>query len=75
MAKLKAPKNSGGLSFNGVNYAVKRGSIEIPDEAVEAALSHGFTIIGAEAQAAEDAANPPEGDGSAPADGTVPPAQ
>lgn len=49
MAKLKAPENSTGCSFDGVEYDVdEKGFVEVPDEAVESLLSHGFTPAPAE---------------------------
>jgi hypothetical protein len=49
MAKLKAPENSTGCSFDGVEYDVdEKGFVEVPDEAVESLLSHGYAPAPAE---------------------------
>lgn len=49
MAKLKAPENSTGCSFDGVEYDVdEKGFVEVPDEAVESLLSHGYSPAPAE---------------------------
>lgn len=43
MAKLIAPENSTGCSFDGVEYEVDaKGFVEVPEEAVLALLDHGF---------------------------------
>jgi hypothetical protein len=44
MAKLKAPEDVCSFSFEGKEYEVKRGSIDVPDEAIPVALFHGFTV-------------------------------
>jgi hypothetical protein len=47
MAKLKAPENCGGCSFDGTEYEVdeKTGTVEVPEAAVASLLDHGFTIV------------------------------
>lgn len=44
MAKLKAPKGVSSFSHGGKLYEVKRGAIDLPEEAIEVAMSHGFTV-------------------------------
>lgn len=65
MAKLTAPAGVTGCSFDGAEYKVKKGVVDVPDEAVDALSSHGFRPVGMtedevdgriEAQEAVDAA-------------------
>lgn len=44
MAKLKAPQDVSGFSFNGEAFEVKKSFVEVPDEAIADALIHGFTL-------------------------------
>ena len=67
MAKLTAPKNSSGFSFNGVEYAVKKGYINVPEEAVADAITHGFGTTGEDVPA--DAGGDDQAQQSAAADG------
>lgn len=54
-ARLKGPENHGGFSHNGTSYAPDAdGIIEVPHDAVEAAFSHGFTLLPAAAQPGGD---------------------
>ena len=44
--KLKAPKGCGGVSFEGQEYPVVKGVVEVPDEAqVFLEPGYGFTLI------------------------------
>ncbi|MCE9561892.1 MAG: hypothetical protein K8U57_07545 [Planctomycetes bacterium] len=44
--KMQGPKGHGGLSHAGVSYEPgEDGIIEIPHEAVEPAMDHGFTVV------------------------------
>ena len=44
--QLTAPANCGGLTTDGgIEYVPVNGIIEVPDEVVAEALSHGFTLI------------------------------
>jgi hypothetical protein len=45
MAKMKAPKDCGGFSAGGKEYKLFGGVADIDDMAVQAAISHGFTVI------------------------------
>ncbi|MEN6630533.1 MAG: hypothetical protein ABFC42_12905 [Sulfuricella sp.] len=65
MAKLTAPNGVTGCSFDGTEYKVKKGVVDVPDEAVAALFPHGFRQAGVtedevdariEAQEAVDAA-------------------
>ncbi len=58
--KMKGPHNHGGLSHAGENYEPdEKGCIEVPNEAINAALEHGFTIVeDAPAEAGADESKP-----------------
>jgi len=44
--KLKAPKGCGGVSFDGQEYPVVKGVVEVPDEAIVfLEPGYGFTLI------------------------------
>jgi hypothetical protein len=44
--KLKAPKGCGAVSFEGQEYPVVKGAVEVPDEAtVFLEEGYGFTLI------------------------------
>lgn len=45
MPKLKAPAGASCFAFEGEEYEVKRGRVEVPHKAVASALLHGFTEI------------------------------
>ena len=45
MVKMKAPKGATFVGFEGVEYPIKKGVVEVPDEAVEALSRHGFVRI------------------------------
>lgn len=45
MPKLKAPAGASCFAFEGKEYEVKRGRVEVPHKAVASALLHGFTEI------------------------------
>jgi hypothetical protein len=51
MPKLKAPEGVCSFSHDGVEYEVKRGTIDVPAEAVAIALVHGFAIPSAAVKA------------------------
>ena len=56
MAKLKAPAGCTGCSFEGQSYAVKKGFVTVPAEAVASLIPHGFiNIVDEEAMALADA--------------------
>jgi hypothetical protein len=70
MVRLKADPNAGGVSYNGQEYPMVKGCVEVPDEAAEELLGFGwgFTLASRqpapeapEEQPVEDAA--PEGKG------------
>jgi|GEM_PF-3623267 len=53
MAKLKAPKGCTSCSVGGEEFAVKKGYVTVPDEAVAELIPHGFiTEVDEEAIAA-----------------------
>ncbi len=45
MPKLKAPAGASCFAFEGEEYEVKRGRVEVPHKAVASALLHGFSEI------------------------------
>ncbi len=45
MPKLKAPAGASCFAFEGEEYEVKRGRVELPHKAVASALLHGFSEI------------------------------
>lgn len=45
MPKLKAPAGASCFAFEGEEYEVKRGRVELPHKAVASALLHGFTEV------------------------------
>ncbi|MGV1045474.1 hypothetical protein [Limnohabitans sp.] len=45
MPKLKAPAGASCFAFEGEEYEVKRGRVELPLKAVASALLHGFTEV------------------------------
>jgi hypothetical protein len=57
MIKLTAPDGACSFSHGGIAYEVKAGTVDVPDEAVPDALSHGFAVPVArgKAKAAEEA--------------------
>ena len=59
-ARLKGPDNHGGFSHEGVSYAPDaEGLVEVPHEALEAAFSHGFTLVPGQAEGTDtDGAKP-----------------
>jgi hypothetical protein len=65
-ARMKGPHGHGGLSHKGVSYTPDAdGIIEVPQEAVEDAFSHGFTLVGESAAKTDQ----PQAEGQAPGDG------
>ena len=53
--KLKAPKGVSSFSHGGEEIEVKKGLIDVEGDALAAAMSLGFTVPGAKAQADEQA--------------------
>lgn len=45
MVKLKGSKDAASVSFDGKEYPVKKGVVEVPDEAAEALAAHGFVPV------------------------------
>mgnify|MGYP000016382380 CR=1 FL=1 len=45
MPKLKAPAGASCFAYEGEEYEVKRGRVEVPHKAVASALLHGFSEI------------------------------
>jgi hypothetical protein len=45
MPKLKAPAGASCFAYEGEEYEVKRGRVELPHKAVASALLHGFSEI------------------------------
>lgn len=45
MPKLKAPAGASCFAFEGEEYEVKRGRVEVPHKALASALLHGFTEV------------------------------
>ena len=43
--KMTAPDDCDSVTHGGETYSVKDGRIEVPSEAVEALLAHGFTVF------------------------------
>lgn len=48
MVKLKGDPKAGSVSFGGKEYPVKKGIVEVPEEAVAALAAHGFSRIDGE---------------------------
>lgn len=65
MQKMNAPPNVVGCSFAGVEYRTKKGAVNVPEEAIQALLEHGFAIGGEPDQADEQ---PAEASAEAPAE-------
>jgi hypothetical protein len=64
MVRLKADPNAGGVSYNGKEYPVVKGCVEVPDEAAQELLGFGWGFTLARTQPAPDA---PEGGNGEPA--------
>jgi hypothetical protein len=45
MVRLKAPKGTGSCSYEGVEYEVKDGFVDVPAEAAGDLAKHGFTGV------------------------------
>lgn len=45
MVRLKAPANGGSVSIQGREYQVRKGVVDVPEHAVEALKSHGYTPV------------------------------
>ncbi len=65
MVRLKADPNAGGVSYNGQEYPVVKGCVEVPDEAAEELLGFGWGFTLASRQPAPEA---PEGGNGEPAE-------
>lgn len=55
MAKLKGRKDAVSVSFDGKEYPVKKGIVEVPEQAVAALAAHGFARIDDEPAEGEQA--------------------
>lgn len=51
--KLKAPQGVSSITLEGEVFEVKKGVCDVPDQYVDAAMSHGFTHIVAKSKAAD----------------------
>ncbi|MGO9622364.1 MAG: hypothetical protein ACLPT6_13290 [Desulfobaccales bacterium] len=70
MVRLKADPDAGGVSYNGKEYPLVKGCVEVPDEAAQELLGEGWGFTLARTQPAPEA--PEGGDGEAPAEEAAP---
>jgi hypothetical protein len=71
--KLQAPKGTKRVSFAGIEYEVAAdGTVDVPDEALEPLLAHGFALAGADEPMQKDPPAPKAASAPRPAAGTAP---
>lgn len=58
MIKLKAPAGATSASYNGEEYQVADGFVDVPDNAADALASHGFSIPTDDDLASESSEDP-----------------